>query len=75
MTTSSNGAGAYNADVHTNDQPEPGGPEDQARQQRVIDCDQAVKHIEAKMAGLRTALDAAKAEAKQARAEAQGRNR
>lgn len=74
MSVSSNGVGAFNADVAVNPNPVPGGPEDQARHQRVIDCDQAVRHIETKMAALQAALDAAKAEATQARAEAQGGN-
>jgi multidrug resistance efflux pump len=71
VTTSSNGAGAYNATVRVND---PDHIVQAAREQRVADCDRAVEHIETKLAGLQAALTAAKAEATQARAEAQERN-
>jgi hypothetical protein len=68
---SSNGVGAFNATVRTN---EPEHVAQAAREQRVEDCDAAVDHIEQKLAALQVALTAAKAEAKQARAEAQGGN-
>ena len=90
--SSSNGVGAFNAQVRVND---PEHVARAARQRRVVDCDTAVEHIEHKLAGFRhhldgqdtateadtiklaalqAALDAANAEATQARAEAQERN-
>jgi hypothetical protein len=84
---SSNGVGAFNASVRTN---EPQHVAQAAREQRVEDCDAAVAYVEDKLAAIRdgigsdptefeinklaalqNALAAAEAEATQARAEAQ----
>lgn len=65
------GSSAFNAGVLVNGKPLNLGPAQHAREQRVIDCDAAVEHIKQKLAGMRAALAAAEAEAKQARAEAQ----
>lgn len=72
MSTSGRaGAAAYNPTVLVNGHCAVTDPAQQARQQRVLDCEAAVVQIKSKMAALQVALAAAEAEAGQARREAQ----
>ncbi len=76
MSTGYNGASAFNASVRVDD---PDGLAQKAREERAEDFEEALKHVrdkwnteknKARKAALRAAVEAAEAQADQARAEA-----